>query len=212
MAIGNPLGSVVLGLLLTRPMHPYEILQMLRRGCTVGVSAGSLYNVVAALERRKFVEATGSERSGRRPPRTVYRITAAGTTEFHAHLEHMLCTPEKIGDQWRLSLASIRWLPPDRATELLRTRQRRLRQRIADLGTMIQNLSDGDLPASLTVEIEYERHMADAELRFVADLADRLVSADTERGRDVEGEQVGPDRLAEAIPDPLTGSQRKRPT
>ncbi|MFJ9370010.1 PadR family transcriptional regulator [Nocardia sp. NPDC101769] len=183
VAIGHPLAPAVLGLLSTQPMHPYEMLRTIRQheiGYRGRVNIGSLYNVVGALERRNLVEAIGVQRAGRRPPRTIYRITESGAVEFHACLERMLTT----SDQSWSPLAPIRWLPPDRVTALLRGRRQYLARRIADLDAVIHSSSDSGLPAPVMVEAEFERHMLDAEAQFVTALAERL-----EALREVGGER-----------------------
>ena len=81
----NPLALAVLVCLYEKPMHPYEVAQTLRqraKGESVRLNYGSLYAVVEALEKKGFIEATGTLREGKRPERTVYEITENGTREM----------------------------------------------------------------------------------------------------------------------------------
>lgn len=66
----TPLGITVLALLFERPMHPYEMYQLLiqrRDDRLVKIRPGSLYHTVDRLERQELVVALGTEREGNRP-------------------------------------------------------------------------------------------------------------------------------------------------
>ena len=83
--VNNPLALAVLACLSEKPMHPYEISATLReRGKeqSIKLNYGSLYSVVEALSRHDLIRSRETTREGRRPERTVYEITEAGTTEF----------------------------------------------------------------------------------------------------------------------------------
>jgi DNA-binding PadR family transcriptional regulator len=81
MADLTPLAISVLALLEERPMHAYEMYQLLVKRHThwlVKVRPGSLYHTVERLARQNYVRATGTEREGNRPERTTYEITPQG--------------------------------------------------------------------------------------------------------------------------------------
>ena len=80
--VSNPLALAVLSCLAERPMHPYEISTTLRtRGKekSIRLNYGSLYAVVDSLQKHGLIETKETLREGRRPERTVYDITPAGT-------------------------------------------------------------------------------------------------------------------------------------
>src|SRR4051794_3276614 len=82
--VGNLLALHILATLHERPMHPYEIAAEMRgRGKEddLKIHWGTLYTVVANLEKHGFIEAAQATREGRRPERTVYSITGAGREE-----------------------------------------------------------------------------------------------------------------------------------
>jgi len=79
--VGNLLGLAVLSVVLERPMHPYEMAAVLKergKDADLPIKWGSLYTVVANLEKHGFLAAVESVKDGGRPERTVYRITPAG--------------------------------------------------------------------------------------------------------------------------------------
>ncbi|MCG0239423.1 MAG: helix-turn-helix transcriptional regulator [Firmicutes bacterium] len=75
---------VVLGLLSRRPMHGYEIQQMLQVTQSerwANILPGSIYHALRKLEEEGLVEVQATERTGHRT-RAVYRITEAGRQEY----------------------------------------------------------------------------------------------------------------------------------
>src|SRR4051812_50218866 len=77
----TPLGLAVLELLHEKPMHPYEMAQLMREryvDTRVNVKAGSLYHTVERLHRGGFIEDVDRQRDRRRPERSVYGITPGG--------------------------------------------------------------------------------------------------------------------------------------
>ena len=71
---------VVLGLLSDSPRYGYEIKMIIDNVMShiVDISSGSLYYGLKKLEKQEFVVATGTERVGNRPERSVYEITDEG--------------------------------------------------------------------------------------------------------------------------------------
>ena len=62
-ALANPIALAALGVLLERPMHPYQLARVLaERG--VPVNRGSLYDTVEAMARAGWVAPQPSERQG----------------------------------------------------------------------------------------------------------------------------------------------------
>ena len=104
----SPLGICVLGLAAERPMHPYEMYQlMLERGedRLVKVRPGTLYHTVSRLTAEKMLVETGTERDGNRPERTVYDITAHGRDVLQARLREQLATPAEEYPEFTLAIA-----------------------------------------------------------------------------------------------------------
>src|ERR1700686_2938805 len=94
----TPLTLAVLELLHEQPMHPYEIRQhVMERGLdeVIKLNPGSLYATVERLARDGLIEPMETSREGRRPERTVYKITPEGLEEFFAGLREILSRPVK---------------------------------------------------------------------------------------------------------------------
>jgi DNA-binding PadR family transcriptional regulator len=172
--VSNPLALAVLGLLLERPMHPYEMSQTLRsRGkeMSIRLNYGSLYSVVESLQKHGLVAAKETTREGRRPERTVYEITAAGADEFEDWLAELLSTPVRDYTSLEAGLSLMPGLPPDEVARLLQARAERLRVELRTLDVMHAEAVGTGLPALFLVENLYRRTMLAAELEFVTTLA-----------------------------------------
>ncbi|WFR72123.1 PadR family transcriptional regulator [Prescottella defluvii] len=92
----TPLGISVLALSFERPMHPYEMCQLLvarRKDRIVKVRPGSLYHAVERLERDGLVEVVGTDRQGNRPERTTYEITVAGRRAVRERVAEIVAAP-----------------------------------------------------------------------------------------------------------------------
>jgi DNA-binding PadR family transcriptional regulator len=172
--VNNPLALAVMGCLIERPMHPYEISSTLRdRGkeASIKLNYGSLYAVVEALQKHKLIEPQQTLREGRRPERTVYTITPAGREEFEDWLAELLSTPTKEYTALEAGLSLMPSLPPDEVARLLDGRAERLRIELGSLGATHDFARQRGLPELFLVESLYRQAMITAELDFVAALA-----------------------------------------
>lgn len=186
-SISNPLALAVLACLHERPMHPYEMASTMReRGKeqSIKLNYGSLYTVVDSLAKNGLIEAMEATREGRRPERTVYRLTEAGRARLDAWMSELLAEPVKEYPQFEAALSLLPVLHPDTVLDLLRTRIRLLRKEIAQARTMIDTAHSARLPRLVLIEGEYHVAMREAELSWVQRLADEL-AAGTLEGQDV---------------------------
>ncbi len=158
------LDIAILGLLMERDHHGYEVRAQLRDrlGLWANVSFGSIYPALARLERTALVEAvagvetrfgslsTGSlagERAALRSLRTspalgrkgrkVYRITQKGREEFAQLLED----PATLDDarSFSLRMALARYLSPRARVGLLELRRSNLGQRLYEVRQQAAN-------------------------------------------------------------------------
>ncbi len=167
--VGNMLALAVLASVAERPMHPYEMVSTLKqrgKDRDMKLNWGSLYTVVANLEKHGFIEAAGTDRQGRRPERTVYQITEAGRAEMLDWLRELLANPEREYPKFRAALSIGGFLGPDEVTELLGRRLRTLDAEIetetAELAAVAQRV-----PRLFLLENEYYLAVRRAEADWV---------------------------------------------
>jgi DNA-binding PadR family transcriptional regulator len=176
--VGNLLALAILTLLGERPMHPYEIATNLRergKADSIKINWGSLYTVVANLEKHGFIEATHTAREGRRPERTVYRITDEGREELSDWLRELIGIPEKEYPRFGAALAEIAALHPDEVGDLLRLRLTTLDADIAAQRASLAEWSKA-LPRLFLIESEYELALREAEGTWVRSLLEEMTA------------------------------------
>jgi DNA-binding PadR family transcriptional regulator len=175
--VGNPLAFAVLGSLGERPMHPYEISTQLRargKDQSIKLNYGSLYSIVAALEKNGFIEAVETIREGNRPERTVYRITDAGQAEFTDWLTELIGTPSREFHPLEAGLAYLPGLKPDRVAELLEHRVKAVDTEIEQLTAMHEQMDSMEFPRIFWVESEFRLALLQAESAYVHRLVEEI--------------------------------------
>lgn len=174
--LGNPLALAVLVLLTERPMHPYDIAQTLRRrgkDASLKINYGSLYTVVQNLQKHGFVAVEDVRREGNRPERTVFGITDAGREEMIAWLSDLLAVPAREYPIFETALSLMGVLHPDDVTALLEERLTALEVQAAAARGGLRKLTE-KLPRLFLVEIEYQVHMAEAQVTWLRGLLAEL--------------------------------------
>jgi DNA-binding PadR family transcriptional regulator len=176
--VSNPLALAVMALLYERPMHPYEMVSLMReRGKheSVRLKYSSLYSVVSALEREGLIVPRETIREGRRPERTVYEITGAGRGEFLTWLRELLREPVKEYTHFAAGLSFLPGLPPEEAVALLKERVLRLEEETEEMRSRLDSaMEQFNLPRLFLVESEHELMLREAELGWVRGLVEEI--------------------------------------
>src|SRR3569833_1403477 len=155
--VASMLGLAVLSVALERAMHPYEMAAVLKqrgKDADMPIKWGSLYTVVANLEKHGFLEAVESVKDGGRPERTVYRITPAGRAEFEDWVRALVGTVEKEPPRFRSGLSMIGNQGPDQASSRLRQRRAQLDEHVEEQRAALERLRPL-MPRLFLVEVEY---------------------------------------------------------
>ena len=175
-ALDNPVALAALGALLERPMHPYQLADVLaERG--VPVNRGSLYDTVDAMTRAGWIVQRPAERAGARPQRTPYAITGVGRTELVRRLDTRIRTPRREFPGFQSAVSNLGVLGPERAADALTERARRLAAFIAeDRRRLDEALEGGSLSRLFLIEAEYALAMLRAERKWVLALARDVAS------------------------------------
>jgi DNA-binding PadR family transcriptional regulator len=177
----TPLALEVLHLLQERPMHPYEMQQLIQdRGVNhvIKVRAGSLYHSVERLHRLGLIEALETGREGRRPERTVYAITDRGRDDYLTNLRALVRYPQEEYPVFAAAVEMLGSLDPLDAVRLLEDRATALEALIAGTQQVSASLAKRGLPRLATVEVELRLAMVRAELNWVRQLIDDIRSGD----------------------------------
>jgi DNA-binding PadR family transcriptional regulator len=175
--VGNLLALSLLSLLAQRPMYPYEMAQTLRvRGKeqSFKINWGSLYTVVANLEKYGFIRESGTGREGRQPERTTYQITEEGLAELLDWMSELLSVPEDERGGFVAALSEAGLLPPDEVVSLLTTRLTTLEKDNARQQADLMRWTER-LPRVLLIEAEYQLAMRVAQAGWLRGLIGEIV-------------------------------------
>jgi len=168
----------VLCLLRVKPMHPYEMQRLIRewhKDEFLDLKRGSLYHAIERLSKDGLIEAIETSRQGRRPERTVYRLTDVGALAVIDWLCELLAKPRHEATQFFAALSFLPHLTPQIAMDQLQTRARLLEAEIAAFGNVLQTMAP-KIGRLVLVEVEYARAMRQAELEWVKSLENEIRS------------------------------------
>lgn len=166
-----------LSLLSEEPRHPYQLQRLMRdrhKDYAVGRTR-ALYRAIEELEAAGSIEPIETSREGRRPERTVYRITDEGREELQNWLADLLVTPATEHPVFSVAIGLLAYLPQERAHAALTARVVALRAGLAGQGeTARALLEEIGLPRVVLLDLEHLRVVREAELRWVMALLDDL--------------------------------------
>jgi DNA-binding PadR family transcriptional regulator len=171
-------GLTVLAMLSVRESHPYELQQFIVRARKDYVSGlpRSLYHAVDRLRAAGLIEADETVRDGRRPERTVYRITDGGRRALMEQLSGLIERPRLDRPTFTAAVSLLGSLPVPAAREALRIRASAISEMITTGTAQLGVLRDNGLPDVVVLELEYELAMHQAELDWTGTVLTRLDS------------------------------------
>jgi DNA-binding PadR family transcriptional regulator len=175
----TPLGIAALALLMERPMHPYEMYQLLiTRGedRLVKVRPGSLYHAVERLTRHGFVEPVGTDREGNRPERTTYRITDSGQLSLSERVADIIANPVNEYPEFPLAIGEAHNLSRDSFVELLRRRRLNLLSNLGMFRIGSSDVAEKGVPKKYWIDVTYQEAMVKAEIEWLDGLVAELES------------------------------------
>jgi DNA-binding PadR family transcriptional regulator len=206
---------MVLVLLAEAPMHPYEmqrVMQARGKDNVVRVQRGSLYPAVERLAAAGLVEPIETERAGRRPERTVYRITEDGLETAELWLSTML---REVRNEFTDFPAALSFMPllsaPDARAELT-ARLVSLGKGIAAIKSVTEDLNERfRLPRLFLIDTEYQLVMLQAEFEWVSSVVDDIaagrLSWDADQIRQWADDIQRRTGIVPGMPRPMPGSR-----
>jgi DNA-binding PadR family transcriptional regulator len=177
----TPLAISVLALLRERPMHPYEMYQLLverEETRIVKVRPGSLYHAVERLASDELVVATGTEREGNRPERTTYELTDRGRAALRARIQELLAEPVNEFPIFPVALAESHNLTRDEVLEALARRRAALEASVTELTDLLEVARRLEVAEAYWFQLDYLRAITTTELDWISRLITRIDSKD----------------------------------
>jgi DNA-binding PadR family transcriptional regulator len=176
----TPLSLAVLNLLNERPMHPYEMQQLMKeRGhdFVIKLKGGSLYSTIERLIEGGMIHTVETTREGRRPERTVYALTEQGWDDLMLWMRELLARPVHEYPWFAAVLAFASALLPDDVRSLLEYRVAALEAEVAATESMLQAMARQGIPRLFGIEGEYGLAMRRAELEWTRQTIEEIRSA-----------------------------------
>ncbi|MFI9382662.1 PadR family transcriptional regulator [Kutzneria sp. NPDC052558] len=174
----NTLALAVLGLLMERASHPYEMAQTLKernKNTSFKVTTGSLYDVVEGLERDGWIRSVETVRDGNRPERTVYECTELGLGEFQKWIDELVRAPVNEYPKFIAAVSYVGVLGPEGAVDALTERAERLVKTIDETDDQVRSLS---VPRLFMIEVEYAQAMRRAEVEWLRRTAAEMTAGE----------------------------------
>jgi DNA-binding PadR family transcriptional regulator len=170
----------VLALLREESMHPYQMQRLLRyrhKDELLTLKRGSLYHAINRLISAGLIMASETGRSGRRPERTTYRITAEGRKTLIRVLRQMVRTPRHETPEFMAAMSHLPQLDTQDAIAMLEERVQRLEIETRALKGVLKAALEQVRRLHL-IESEYLLAMRQAELKWVRGLLSDLRSGE----------------------------------
>src|SRR5438046_4330616 len=122
----SPLALSILELLDEQPMHPYEMATKMRtrhHDEFIRLNFGTLYHSVEMLERNGWILPVEREKEGRRPERTIYKLSESGREVLIGTLGELLRQPRREYPHFAAGLMFMHHLTAAEAASHLKERE-----------------------------------------------------------------------------------------
>jgi DNA-binding PadR family transcriptional regulator len=179
MAALSPISLAALGLLAERPMHPYEMYQLLLERAEdrlLKVRPGTLYHAVDRLERDGLARALRTEREGNRPERTTFDITESGRRTLSRSIGEMLTTPADEYPEFPIAISEAHNLTRAQVIAALRSRMQALADEQQAITGRLQAIGGDRIPRLYWLDVDYSRAMRAAEISWLETVVAELDS------------------------------------
>jgi len=169
----SPLALSILELLDEQPMHPYEMASKMRarhHDEFIRLNFGTLYHSVEVLERSGWILPVEREKEGKRPERTIYKLTESGREVLTTTLGELLRRPRKEYPHFAAGLMFMHHLTAEQAAAHLRERADALDLIIGKFQMVLGELLRRGVSRLALIEVEHKIAMLGAEREWVRGL------------------------------------------
>jgi DNA-binding PadR family transcriptional regulator len=163
---------LLLGLLLDRPMHGYELYQQIQAegiDTWFNVSMAGVYYSLGKLRDQGMV-LESHQGGGRSTRKSIYRLTEQGRAAFFSAMEAQAASQEKAYLDYDIVIYLLNRLPLPRAISLLEQHQSFLRKEAEKVEVALATeRNDGRSPLKLAV-LDHKRRYLEMEQGWLADV------------------------------------------
>jgi DNA-binding PadR family transcriptional regulator len=169
----SPLSLSILELLDEQSMHPYEMASKMRvrhHDEFIRLNFGTLYHSVEVLERKGWILPVEREKEGKRPERTIYKLTESGREVLTTTLGELLRQPRKEYPHFAAGLMFMHHLTAAQAAAHLHERVGTLDVIIGKFRAVLEELLRQGVSRLALIEVEHKIAMLAAERDWVRGL------------------------------------------
>ena len=177
----TPLAMSILSFLRERPMHPYEIkhtMQVRHYDQVIKLRGGSLYSTIERLQKHGLVSVLKTDRAGKRPERTTYRLTEEGEQALLDWLRDAVAHPQPDYSSFGAVIAFLPHLMPSEVIDLLHHRLDALRQQAQESDRLMADEFWSGLSPMFKLHQSYTDTLRRAEMEWVASQIARIEAGD----------------------------------
>ncbi|MGD8623088.1 MAG: DUF4388 domain-containing protein [Anaerolineae bacterium] len=176
---------LLLGLLLDRPMHGYELYQQIQsEGIDrwFNISAAGVYYSLRKLHEQGQVVETGQPAGGS-SRKAIYRLTEDGRRAFFAAMEIELASHDQTCLDYDLAIYLLNRFPLQRALPQLEKRQAFLVEQQRRVETELASEREGSNPALVMAILDHKLRFLEMEQRWLA----QVIASIRKTGEDGDG-------------------------
>ena len=163
---------LLLGLLLDRPMHGYELYQQIQAegiDAWFNVSMAGVYYSLGKLRDQGLV-AESRQRGGRSARKSIYRLTEEGRAAFFSAMEAQAASQEKTYLDYDVAIYLLNKLPLPRAIPLLEQRQEFLADQARQLQAALATEGDNGASPLKSAILDHNLRFLEMEQDWLADV------------------------------------------
>ncbi len=146
----------------------------------IRLNFGTLYHTVDVLERKGWILPIEREKEGRRPERTIYKLTESGQEVLTRTLGELLRKPTREYPQFVAGLMFMHHLAASEAASHLHERAASLDALVTKFEHVLAELHRQGLTRLALIEMEHKIAMLDAERKWVRKLEGEIVDGKLE--------------------------------
>ncbi len=174
---------LLLGLLLDRPMHGYELYQQIQAEGIDGwfnVSMAGVYYSLGKLRDQGLI-AESRQRGARSAGKSIYRLTEEGRAAFFTAMESQALSQEKVFLEYDIIIYLLNRLPLQRAISLLEKHQAFLAEQAQEVQSFLTAEQDRDGSPLRFAVLDHKRRYLEMEQSWLADVIHSIQGEDEAR-------------------------------
>ncbi len=169
----SKISTLILGILYEKERNPYEITKMLKNlklRKWFNVADSTVYATINALRKNSLIVGE-SQKEGRFPEKTIYKITAEGEFELHNTISSYLEKTDPDGAKFDIAILLLHHLSRDEVLQKLKIKLENLESSTFEIKNQILNLErESSVAFTGLLMLKHRLYMAETEIRTIREI------------------------------------------